>query len=330
MTSDRGGAPSEQACRIVLTTPLAAATHMEAALEAFCQATLCEPTAAAHDHVRITGFSPDHPDDANLATALAAAAAMVGMPPPVPTIIPEPGCDWLALNREAFRPFRIGTFFISQLSEVVAAPAGTVSLKIDPGLAFGSGRHASTAGCLFALADPMLARVLRRYALDLKSCSTSPLLPRAAQACSGNRPNIPAILDLGCGSGILAIAAAKLWHRRVIAADCDRVAVAVATANAQQNQVGSRVHVVAANGTRHPAIRRARPFRLILANILSRPLRQMASALARVSATGTVLVLAGFVEDDAAAVAAVYAGHGFRRLKTITIDGWTTLVLVRG
>lgn len=334
MTSDRGG-PSDQSCRIVLTTPLAAAKHVEAALEAFCQVMLCEPTAAAHDSVRITGFSRDHPDDANLGAALAAAAAMVGVPPPVPSIVPEPACDWLALNREAFRPFRIGTFFISEVSEAVPAPAGAVSLKIDPGLAFGSGRHASTAGCLLALADPMLACVLRGYAVNsidaLKSgWASPPLLPRVGQACSGHRPNIPAILDLGCGSGILAIAAAKLWHRSVIAADCDRVAVAVATANAQRNQVGSLVHVVAADGTRHRMIRRARPFRLILANILSRPLRQMAPALARISAPGTVLVLAGFVEDDAAAVAAVYAGHAFRRLRTITIDGWTTLALVRG
>ncbi len=266
---------------------------------------------------------------------LALATAIVGAPPPVVTIAPEPVCDWLALNREAFQAFRVGRFFVSQMDDAIVPPADTVSLKIDAGRAFGSGRHASTAGCLLALSDPLLMRTLswratRCVQVGKRRPMSSAILLHQPHDRSAHPATIKdAVLDLGCGSGILSIAAAKLWRRPVIAADLDPVAVAVATINAQQNCVGSLVRVVAANAIRNRAMRRARPFRLILANILAHPLRQMAPAVALVSGAGTVLVLAGFVDADAAAVAAAYAGHGFRRLKAIRIDGWTALVLVR-
>ena len=334
MTSSGGGLRNDY-WRIVVTAPLAAAMHLQMALEKFGEAVLCELTTAVN--VRITAFAREQPHPAVLGMALALAAAVAGTPPPVPAIAPEPARDWLALNRETFQPFRVGRFFIRQGGDPVAAPAGTVPLIVDAGLAFGSGRHASTAGCLFALTEPAVTRTLARRRLNAtrgRECGPlSPALPPQQTARVSSTPGSSVgelILDLGCGSGILAIAAAKVWHRPVIAADLDRVAIAVATDNARRNGVGSLVRSLVANTTKHPAIRRVQPFRLILANILARPLRQMAAALSRVSGTGTILVLAGFVADDTAAVASIYAGHGFRRLKAIETGGWTTLVLVRG
>jgi ribosomal protein L11 methyltransferase len=309
------------ASRIVVTTPLVAGAHVEAALEPFCQALLCEPAAVNPPTVRITGFARDVPDAKALAAALADAAALAGILPPTPEIEPEPECDWLARNRETFRPFRVGRFFVSQEADPEVAPAGAVHLRINAGLAFGSGRHASTAGCLLALSDPLLTQTVLRPRAWRREAAREPAGPSSNFA----RP----ILDLGCGSGILAIAAAKLWHHPVLAVDVDPAAVCVAADNARRNSVNPLVHVVAANSTHHPTIRRLRPFPLVMANILARPLWKMARWIGLASRTGTVLVLAGFIEDDACGVEAVYAGHGFRRLKALTVDGWTTLVLVR-
>ncbi|MFO1154501.1 MAG: 50S ribosomal protein L11 methyltransferase [Rhodospirillales bacterium] len=299
--------PSVRRCRIVVTTSLVAAASVEAVLEAFGQAILTEPAVTGRDEIRITAFARDHPDRAELSVALATAAVSAGVPPPLAEIEPEPVRDWLALNRDSFRPFRLDRFLISETSDTITAPAGTVHLRIDAGLAFGSGRHASTAGCLLALSDPLL----RRWIGSTYSPSGRP------------------IVDLGCGSGILAIAAAKLWHWPVLAVDVDRVAASITSNNARRNGVGALVRAVTANATNHSVIRDLRPFRLVLANILARPLRKMALAISRVCQRRSVLVLAGFLEEDATAVAAVYIGYGFRRLKKITIDGWSTLVLVR-
>lgn len=320
MTGVRDSASSNGACRIVVTAPAAAAAHVEAAVEAFCQAMLCEPAPAASDHVRITGFARTEPDRVALSASLAAAATVAGITPPVVAIQPEPACDWLALNRETFRAFRIGRFFISEELDPVTAPTGAIHLRIDAGLAFGSGRHASTAGCLMALCDPLLTHAMARW------CGRH---RQAAREASLSSTLAGATLDLGCGSGILAIAAAKLWHRPVLGVDIDRAAVSVAARNAHRNGVGPLVRVIAANATQHPTVCRLRPFRLIIANILARPLRHMAPAVVLASTTGTILVLAGFVEDDAKGVETVYASHGFRRLKALTIDRWTTLVLIR-
>lgn len=316
MTVDHDNRCDGEPCRIFLTAPLAAAEYLEGVLEAFCQATLCEP-AADDRTARIIGFARHRPEGGELADALAAAAARIGIPNPHVEVGPEPVCDWLALNRETFKPFRVGRFYIAQTSEPPLAPPppDAIALRINPGLAFGSGRHASTAGCLLALSKFPFGRPL--------------FAPGGGPATGVGLRLQRSILDLGCGSGILAIAAAKLWYRPVLAVDIDPVAVEVATANARENGVFPLVRAVVAQSTRHPTIRRFRPYQLILANILARPLRQMAPAIARLSTAGTLLVIAGFVEDDARRVAAVYSSHRFRRLNELTIDGWSTLVLVR-
>jgi ribosomal protein L11 methyltransferase len=281
--------------------PAAVADGYARALSAACSVVVEGIEASG---IRLTGWLAEPPAaDGRLPPALTAglalAAAAAGTPPPPVRLVPVPVRDWLAENRQRFRPFRLGPFFLRGSDDAAPVQPGLIPLVVDAGTAFGSGRHASTAGCLLALADRRVGR------------------PGAS------------VLDVGSGSGVLAIAAAKRWRARVLAADIDPLAVAVARANARLNGVAGRVRTLHADGTGHPLIRAERPYDLILANILARPLIRLASDLAAVSGPGTRLVLGGFVATDAARVAHAHAGHGFGPLARIDRDGWTTLVLER-
>lgn len=167
-------------------------------------------------------------------------------------------------------------------------------------MAFGTGHHATTRGCLLAL-DWLDRR-------QLVSQSTA---------------------DIGCGTGVLAMAARRLWGRYVIASDIDAVAVATARANMHANRIGGTVPVVRAAGFRAPALRQAAPFDLIFANILARPLCALAPAMAAHTRPGSAVILSGILDRQATRVTQVYAGHGFARIKTVPLDGWTTLLLRR-
>ena len=149
-----------------------------------------------------------------------------------------------------------------------------------------------------------------------------------ALAASGRRFARP--LDLGCGSGILAIAAAKLWRVPVLASDVDANAVAVTRRNARLNGVAPLVRGVVADGWRSPTLRSQAPFDLVLANILARPLKRMAGDLARHLAPGGLAVLAGFLASDGTDVLAAHRTHGLRLVRAIDdATGWRTLVLRR-
>jgi ribosomal protein L11 methyltransferase len=269
----------------------------EAALEPFCD-TVSRFGDDDDGDWRVEGLAGRAPDRTALDVALALAAACRGVPVPEACVEPLPSRNWLADNQAEFPAFTVGRFFVhgSHLAEPI--PTGRIDLLIDAGAAFGSGRHATTAGCLRALDD--LAR--RRF----------------------RRP-----LDMGCGSGILAIAIAKLWRVPVLAADADGGAVAVTRNNARLNGVGDRVRAVRSDGCRSPAIAAAPPFDLIVCNILARPIRMMAPSLARRLAPGGVAVLSGFLERDANGVLAAHRGQGLRLVRRIAIDGWRTLVLTR-
>ncbi|HTW54198.1 MAG TPA: 50S ribosomal protein L11 methyltransferase [Stellaceae bacterium] len=200
--------------------------------------------------------------------------------------------DWLAENRRAFPPQRIGRFFIHGSHWREQPSSGAIAVEIDAATAFGTGEHPTTRGCLLAFDRLAKARRFR--------------CPR----------------DIGTGSGILAIAAAKALHRAVQASDLDPESARVARHHARRNGVSALVRVVCAGGAG-----RSRGHDLVFANILARPLMQMARDLARSVAPGGAVILSGLLRRQEAAVLAGYRMQHLPLARRIVIDGWSTLVL---
>jgi ribosomal protein L11 methyltransferase len=246
---------------------------------------------------RVTGYAAEPPDRPALETRAALLAAALGLAAPAISIDRLEPADWLADSLAGFPPIRVGRFHIrgSHVSE--PAPPGGIDLLVDATIAFGTGEHPTTAGCLLAL--ERLAR-------------------------GGRRP--ARILDMGCGTGILAVAAAKLFRRPVLAADISADAVAVARHTALANRVGGLVRVVRSDGYR-AEVMRGRPYDLILANILARPLVGMAGSLAAALAPGGAAVLSGLLAHQERLVATAHRARGLRPAGRIEIGVWPTLVM---
>ncbi|MHA1571357.1 MAG: 50S ribosomal protein L11 methyltransferase, partial [Alphaproteobacteria bacterium] len=209
-----------------------------------------------------------------------------------------PGIDWLAKNRESFKPIAVGRFFVHDSNHDGPIPANAVALQIDAATAFGTGAHATTQGCLVLLADLLRHRVL-----------SAP------------------VLDLGCGTGILALAIAKARRVPVLATDIDPEAVRITRLNSRRNGLTPWVRAVRADGYNAPEIRRSGPYGLIIANILARPLAQMAPALARNLAPGGKVILSGLLEDQERQVLAPHLAQGLALRRRYSRDGWLALLL---
>lgn len=207
--------------------------------------------------------------------------------------------DWVRQAAAQRGPVRVGRYFVHGAAERGLVPPDTVPLEIEAGLAFGSGEHESTQGCLLALDWLARRRTPRR------------------------------VLDVGTGSGILAIAAAKTWPCRVVAVDIDRIAVAVAAENVVLNGVGGRVSVYAGDGCRSIHVRRAAPFDLVLANILADPLMAMARDLRASLRPGGYAVLSGLLDRQAPRVLEAYRAVGLHLAHRIDLGRWSTLILRR-
>jgi ribosomal protein L11 methyltransferase len=203
--------------------------------------------------------------------------------------------DWLAENRLAFPPLCIGRFFVYGSHHLGGVPVGAIGIAVDAAAAFGTGEHPSTRGCLLALEG--LAR---------------------------RRPRRP--LDIGTGTGILAIAAAKLLRRRVIARDVDRVAVRTARYNAARNSVSRLVRIGHRPGYRGRELQRRR-YDLVFANILAGPLALLAADLVGRLAPDGRAVLSGLLRRQEPMVLAPHRGCGMVLERRIVVDGWSTLVL---
>lgn len=206
--------------------------------------------------------------------------------------------DWVTVSQGQRGPVHAGRFIIHGSHDRDSVPRNRFVIEIDADQAFGTAHHATTRGCLLAL-DELVKR---------------------------GRPDL--VLDLGTGTGVLAIAAARAFDRPVVATDNDKLAVAIAQDNARKAGVGHQVLALQAEGFAHPKLRRLKPD-LILANILARPLYDLAPAVARHLRPGGVAVLSGLTESQARAIEARYYGHGFVLEKRIILDGWATLVLGR-
>jgi ribosomal protein L11 methyltransferase len=239
------------------------------------------------------------PDREDLAARLAPLAEQAGIARLDLTVVPVPSTDWLAHTAESFPARPIGRFWVHGSHVAGPPPAGFMPILLDAGQAFGSGEHATTEGCLLAL--DRLARTRRHHR----------------------------VLDLGCGSGILAIAAARLWPARALAADNDPVAVRVARANALRNGVAHRVRALVSEGYANPRLRAAGPFDLITANILADPLCALARATARHLAPGGVVVLSGLLDRQAARVIEAHRRAHLRLVDQLATGIWTTLILTR-
>jgi ribosomal protein L11 methyltransferase len=210
-----------------------------------------------------------------------------------------PDVDWVALSLEGLKPVRAGRFFVHGAHDRQKRRSGDLAIEIEAGLAFGTGHHGTTAGCL-----EMLETVARRER------------PRNA-------------LDLGTGSAVLAIALAKFSHVPVLATDIDPVATRVAADNARLNGVSSLVETVTAPGFHHPVFGSRGPFDLIVANILAKPLMRLAPQMVQHLTPGGSVVLSGILERQRNAVLAAYAGQKFRHVRTLAREGWVTLHLKR-
>ena len=246
---------------------------------------------------RLEGVRDVPEDDQALGAALALAAASTGVSPML-VRLPTEADGWLARTQEAFPDQLIGRRFLVRGTHSATVISGRITLTLDAGLAFGSGEHGSTRGCL-----------------------------RAFETAAKRRPR--RVLDLGTGSGILAMAAARLLHRGVLATDIEPWSVRVARDNAKANGVVRLTRVILANGWRHRTIRRRAPYHLVFENILARPLCRMAGDLARHLAPGGVAILAGLLDTQARLVLSAHRRHGIVLERTHTEGRWTTLTLVK-
>lgn len=205
--------------------------------------------------------------------------------------------DWVKASLEDLVPVPAGRFVVHGSHDRDRVAANKLKIEIEAALAFGTGHHGTTRGCLL-----LLDHVLK-----------------------SSRPRN--LLDLGTGTGVLAIAAAKSLHRHVLASDIDPPSVRVAAENAGLNEVGNLVRVIRATGFAAPDFGQAGPFDLVLANILANPLRQLAGPMARHLAPGGLVILSGLLTHQAPAVIAAYRARGLVPLKHLRIEGWSSLLL---
>jgi ribosomal protein L11 methyltransferase len=230
--------------------------------------------------------------------------------------------DWVAASLAGLKPVAAGRFVVHGAHDRARVAQNRVGIEIEAALAFGTGHHATTRGCLLALDAWLKCSHARRLPLPC-----DPHIRLRASRLGGRRRE--KILDVGTGTGVLAIAAAKALRTRVIASDIDRRAVTVARANARANALGALVEVVHAGGVAAARLRNAGPYDLVFANILLAPLRRLAGPVARVTAPGARIVLSGLLAAQAAAVLAPYRTQGLTLLARLPRDEWVTLVLAR-
>jgi ribosomal protein L11 methyltransferase len=285
--------------RLALTVPAHCAETFVAAVEPLAPAlSVSEVDDATW---RIDAYFAQEPERGELIARIALAAAAHGLPVPSVTFDALPRADWVKLNRDSFRRIDVGRLVVLPSFDRAPVPPGRIALVIDAGMAFGSGDHGTTKGCLIAM-----QRLKRRGA-------------RARR-----------LLDLGCGSAILAIAAARLWPRgpltAIRAADVDHDAIRVARENIRRNAVTSRIVPRRSSGRLAGLGRR---YDLIVANILARPLVRLAGPIARAVRRGGRVVLSGLLVSQQAMVLRAYRARRLAAEWRWQDSGWATIVLRR-
>jgi ribosomal protein L11 methyltransferase len=282
---------------VSVTVPESATEAYEAALSSACASVGFFRDHATGDW-RIEGVKEVATNDSGLSAALALAEALTGIAATLERRR-TPAEGWLARTQASFPEQHIGRRFAVRGTHLTGPPTpGRITLTLDAGLAFGSGEHGSTRGCLRAL-----ERVAHR-----RPCR---------------------ILDMGTGSGILAMGAARLLRRRVLATDIEPWSVRVTEQNVRLNRLSHLVQARLADGWRNVAVRRSGPYDLVFANILARPLCAMARDLAANLMPGGTAILSGLLETQARWVLAAHRPRGLRLERRLTDGVWATLVLRR-
>ena len=207
--------------------------------------------------------------------------------------------DWVKATLADLVPVRAGRFVVHGQHDRAKVPANKLGIEIEAALAFGTGHHGTTRGCLLLLDEVLKAHLPRR------------------------------VLDLGTGTGVLAIAAARALRMQVLASDIDPLAVRVARENARLNGVGDLVQAITATGFSAPEFLGRAPFDLVLANILANPLRQMATPMAQHLAPSALVILSGLLPQQAQSVVAAYRARGLVLRKHLQIEGWSSLLMQR-
>lgn len=207
--------------------------------------------------------------------------------------------DWVLEGLKDLKPVHVGRFFVHGTHDREKVQPHQHAIKIDANQAFGTGHHGTTAGCLHAI-----EWVLKRHSFRN-------------------------VLDLGTGSGVLAIALAKQTKQPVLATDIDPISVKIAQANVDLNKVSPLIHCEAADGFHHPVFKANGPFGLIVANILAKPLQMLARPMCENLASNGTIILSGLLIHQKSAVLSAYRTQGAMLVKSLHIDGWATLILVK-
>jgi ribosomal protein L11 methyltransferase len=286
---------SEEAVQIIARGPRAEAEAAAAALEA-------DPATEAltfsileededHDVWRIDAFPTEDDEQAAIVRVLGGYPKL--------RVVTEvlADADWLAMALSGLPPVRAGRFFVYGAHDRGLAPASTVNLRIEAGAAFGTGHHGTTVGCLLAFSDLLKKRRFER------------------------------VLDVGCGTGVLAIAAARTGSPIAVGTDIDGPSVRIANENAQLN--GARARFVHASGLDDPLVRNDGPYDLVFANILAPPLVALSADIKRALKPGGYAILSGLLRTQERRVSAAYTSKGFRMVRRIHRDAWSALVLQR-
>ncbi|MEM1352974.1 MAG: 50S ribosomal protein L11 methyltransferase, partial [Pseudomonadota bacterium] len=242
----------------------------------------------------VGAYFTEPPDD----TALMLLAAATGAQPFVISELPE--TDWVAHVRRELAPVAAGRFFVYGSHDADKVLPDAEPLLIEAAMAFGTGHHGTTLGCLRAL-DRLLE-----------------------QGVEAQR-----VADIGCGTAVLAMAAARVWPQVVMASDVDPVAVDVARSNAAANGLADQIHCIEAAGFDHPDLRASSPFDLVFANILKGPLISLAPDMAKHVVWQGHVILSGLLNEQADEVIAVYTQAGFNLIHREEIVDWTTLTFRR-
>jgi len=207
--------------------------------------------------------------------------------------------DWVKASLADLVPVHAGRYIVHGSHDRDRVPANKIGIEIEAALAFGTGHHGTTRGCLI-------------------------LLNQVLNQCTPKQ-----VLDLGSGTGVLAIAAARSLKRHVLASDIDPRSVLVARDNARLNGAGNLVETIEATGFHSPRFAANGPFSLVLANILANPLRKLAPSLVKHLAPNAFVILSGLLPHQANSVVATYRGNGLKLIKRLQIDGWSSLLMQR-